>query len=148
MSMAVVRCDVASEPASGSDKQKAPIFSPLASGTRYFCFCSSVPKCSRPQQTNELFTDMQTEVDASTLEISSIAKTYESVSMPLPPYLGSTIMPIKPSSPSCLISSAGNFCRLSLSITPGLRMFCAKSRAASLTARCSSVSSKFMLTDL
>jgi len=41
--MADVCWDVASEPASGSDKQKAPIISPLASGIKYFCFCASVP---------------------------------------------------------------------------------------------------------
>ena len=43
MSMAVVRWLVASLPASGSLRQKAPIFSPLARGTRYFCFWASVP---------------------------------------------------------------------------------------------------------
>ena len=30
-------------PAPGSVRPKAPNFSPFASGTRYFCFCSSVP---------------------------------------------------------------------------------------------------------
>ena len=109
MSIAVVCCEVASEPASGSDKQNAPIFSPFASGTKKCCFCASVPNLSIPQATKELFTDIQTEAEASTLEISSIAKTYEIVSIPLPPYFGSTIMPIKPSSPKSFISSAGNF---------------------------------------
>ncbi len=73
--MAVVCCDVASEPASGSERQNAPIFSPLAQGTKNFCFCASVPNFSNPQQNNELFTDMITEHEASTLEISSIANT-------------------------------------------------------------------------
>ena len=73
--MAVVFCEVASLPASGSDKQNAPIISPLASGFKYFSFCSSVPYSSNPQQTKELFTDITTELDASTFEISSIANT-------------------------------------------------------------------------
>ena len=33
----------ASVPAPGSVRPKAPSFSPFARGTRYFCFCSSVP---------------------------------------------------------------------------------------------------------
>ena len=37
-SIAVVLCDVASEPASGSDKQKAPICSPDVSLGKYFAF--------------------------------------------------------------------------------------------------------------
>src|SRR4051812_8522341 len=106
--MAVVCCDVASEPASGSDKQNAPIISPLARGTKYFCFCSSVPYVSSPQQTKELFPDIITEHEASTLEISSIASTYEMVSSPLPPYFSSTIIPKKPSSAMRFKSSAGN----------------------------------------
>ena len=48
MSTAVVRWEVASEPASGSDKQNAPIFSPEARGTRYFSFWASVPYSCRP----------------------------------------------------------------------------------------------------
>ena len=75
MSTAVVRCEVASEPASGSLKQNAPICSPFAKGTKYFCFCSSVPKFSIPQHTNELFTLIITLQEASTFEISSMANT-------------------------------------------------------------------------
>ena len=73
MSIAVVFCDVASEPASGSDKQKAPITSPVANGIKYFCFCSSLQYFSIPAQTNELFTDIITAAEASTFEISVIA---------------------------------------------------------------------------
>src|ERR1041384_5247065 len=39
--------------------------------------------------------------------------------------------------------AAGNWARLSRSITPGSNSVCAKSRAASCTARCSSVRLKF-----
>ena len=73
--MAVVRCEVASLPASGSDKANAPIFSPFANGTKYFCFCSSVPYFSNPQFTSELHTLMHTEAELSILESSSIANT-------------------------------------------------------------------------
>ncbi len=75
MSMAVVRWLVASRPASGSLRQKAPITSPLASGTKYLRFCSSLAKCSRPQHTRLLFTLITTLVLASTLLISSMAST-------------------------------------------------------------------------
>ena len=130
MSMAVVFCDVASEPASGSLKQNAPMISPVAKRLRYFSFCSGVPNFSRPQHTSELFTLMHTEAEASIFEISSMAKTYEMVSIPLPWYSGETIIPISPSSPILRIPSAGNFWWSSRSITPGSSSVCAKSRAA------------------
>ena len=38
-----VRVPAASEPAPGSVRLQAPIFSPRASGTSQRCFCSSVP---------------------------------------------------------------------------------------------------------
>ncbi len=38
-----VRVPAASEPAPGSVRLQAPIFSPLASGTSQRCFCSSLP---------------------------------------------------------------------------------------------------------
>src|ERR1700710_2872663 len=107
--MAVVLCDVASEPASGSLRQNAPIISPLANGTKYFCFCASVPYFSNPKQTSELFTDTTTEADASTFDSSSIKIQYDMASMPLPPYSGDTIIPKNPISPSFFICSAGNF---------------------------------------
>ena len=75
MSTAVVLWLVASDPASGSDRQKEPIHSPEVSFGRYFCFCSSVPKASIPQQTRELLTDISTEQELSIFEISSMAST-------------------------------------------------------------------------
>ena len=119
MSIAVVLCEVASDPASGSDKQKAPMTSPLANGVKYFIFCSSEPYFSNPAHTNELFTDMITAAEASTFAISSMANTYDKLSNPAPPYCGSTIIPINPSSPIILTCSVGNFECSSLSITPG-----------------------------
>src|SRR5258708_33521339 len=41
--LAVDRAPTTSEPAPGSVKPYVAIFSPRACGTRYFCFCSSVP---------------------------------------------------------------------------------------------------------
>ena len=71
----MVRWLVASLPASGSLRQKAPMISPFARGFRYFSFCASVPKVSRPQHTRLLFTLMTTLVLASILLISSMAST-------------------------------------------------------------------------
>ena len=42
--VAVVRMPAASLPEVDSVSPQAPIFSPRASGTRYFCFCASFPK--------------------------------------------------------------------------------------------------------
>lgn len=41
-----------------------PIFSPGAKGTRYFCFCSSVPKAKIDQEQREVCADTVTEVEA------------------------------------------------------------------------------------
>ncbi len=41
--IATVCCPAASVPAFGSVSPNAPSFSPFAKGTKYFCFCSSVP---------------------------------------------------------------------------------------------------------
>ena len=51
------------------------------------------------------------------------------VSSPDPLYLGSTIIPRKPSSPNFLICSCGNFWCSSLSITPGFRYETIKTQA-------------------
>ena len=120
------------------------MLSPIVNFFRYFSFCSSVPNLSSPQHTNELFTDIHTETEASILEISSMANTYEIESMPPPLYFGSVIIPIKPNSPIFFICSAGNRCSLSRSITPGKSSVIAKSLAACWTESCSSVSSKFI----
>ena len=50
------------------------------------------------QQVMERLTDMITEQELSTFEISSMASTYDRLSMPPPPYSGDTIMPKNPSS--------------------------------------------------
>ena len=72
--MAVVFCEVASLPASGSERQNAPMISPFARREDIFVFVLQF-QILIPQQTSELFTDITTEAEASTLEISSIART-------------------------------------------------------------------------
>jgi hypothetical protein len=64
---------VASEPASGSDKQKAQLLL-LLQETRYFIFALHY-SIFLIQRNNELFTDIITAAEASIFEISVIAKT-------------------------------------------------------------------------
>ena len=75
MSTAVVACEVASEPASGSLKQKEPMISPEARRVKYLAFCSADPKVSSPQQTKLLFTLTTTDAEASIFDNSSMART-------------------------------------------------------------------------
>src|SRR5690606_38712766 len=142
---AVAFCEVASLPASGSERQNAPITSPFANGTRYFCFCSSLQYFSIPAHTTELFTDIITAAEASTFAFSAIPKTQATLSNPLPPYFGSTIIPKKPSSAIFFTCSAGKIWCSSRSITPGNSSCCAKSRAACCIICCSSVRLKFII---
>ena len=65
----------ASQPAPGSVRAKAPIFSPRASGRRYFCFWSSLPNFSMPAQTSEFCTAKMMAVEAHALASSSMAIT-------------------------------------------------------------------------
>ena len=73
--MAVVRCEVASLPASGSLKQKAPKASPVANFVNIFVFEPHYQKLESRNKPSELFTETITEAEASTLLNSSIAST-------------------------------------------------------------------------
>src|SRR5579862_5111947 len=73
---AVVRVPPASEPASGSVRDQAPIFSPRASGTRYFSFCASVPNLKMWFEQSELCAAIMMPTEPSTRESSSMAITY------------------------------------------------------------------------
>jgi hypothetical protein len=73
---AVVRVPEASEPALGSVKPHAPNFSPRASGTRYFCFCSSVPNMKMWFEQSELCAATEMPTEPSTRESSSMMATY------------------------------------------------------------------------
>jgi hypothetical protein len=56
--LAWVRMPAGSEPASGSVRPKQPIYSPVASLGKYFCFCSSEPKVLMGCITKEDCTDI------------------------------------------------------------------------------------------
>ncbi len=75
---------------------------------------------------------------------SSIARAYDSVSMPAPPYSCGMATPISPSSAILATISAGQRAVLSSSAALGATSRAAKSRAVSRIMRCSSVSSKSM----
>ena len=74
-STAVVWTPAASEPAPGSVRPQAPILVPLASGTRNFCFCSSVPARKIWFEQSELCAATVIPIEPSTAAISSIAST-------------------------------------------------------------------------
>ncbi len=68
-----VRCALASEPASGSESAKQPIFLPAARSGSQRARCSSVPSFKMGAATSEFCTDMTTAVEAQAREISSSA---------------------------------------------------------------------------
>ncbi len=68
----MVRNADASEPTSGSVRQKAPSIRPLASGLSQRSFCASLPQAIRIEQTGQLFTEMMVEVAPSPAAISSM----------------------------------------------------------------------------
>ena len=81
---AVVRNEPGSEPASGSDRQKAGDFSPEAQSGRYFCLSSSLP-CSWIGSVPSSCTIRISALDAHALAISSTATFSISVPVPVPP---------------------------------------------------------------
>ena len=83
---AVVRIAPGSEPASGSDRQKAGDFSPEAQSGSHCCFCSSVP-CSWMGRVPSSWTIRISAEDAQALAISSTATLSISVPVPVPPEL-------------------------------------------------------------
>jgi len=103
----VVFCAAASLPASGSESAKQPMISPLASRGSHFFFCASVPNLRMGSSVSEFCTLMMTAVEAQARAISSSTSTYDTQSMPAPPYCSGTAMPRKPSSPILATSSFG-----------------------------------------
>ncbi len=63
----------ASLPASGSVRPKPQSISPRASGTRYFCFCASVPKRKNGVAPSETCAAIVIAVEASARAISITA---------------------------------------------------------------------------
>ena len=70
--VAVVRMPAASLPELDSVSPQAPIFSPRASGTRYCCFCASVPNIRMCDEHNPLCAATDSETDGSTRASSSM----------------------------------------------------------------------------
>ena len=68
---ACVRMAATSEPAPGSVSPKQASFSPFACGTRYFCFCSSVPYLSSESELSPTCTEISVRKAASPRSISS-----------------------------------------------------------------------------
>ena len=70
--VAVVRIAAASLPEPGSVNPHAASFSPLASGTRYFCFCSSLANFAMCAAPRPLCAATDKAIDGSTRAISSM----------------------------------------------------------------------------
>ena len=81
---AVVRIAAGSEPASGSERQKAGVHSPLAHRGSHFCFCSSLPKSWIGSVPSSCTISIRAE-EAQTLAISSTAICRTRVPVPVPP---------------------------------------------------------------
>jgi hypothetical protein len=72
---AVVWMLATSEPASGSVMARQAIFSPRIDGTRYRCFCSSVPNRSIGGVAISVWTPMAIPTPAEPIRASSSART-------------------------------------------------------------------------
>ena len=117
----------ASVPAPGSVRPKAPSFSPFASGTTYFFFCSSVPNVMIGSIQREVCADTITPVVAQTLDNSSTHVTYVRGSHPCPPYSFGTGIPMNPYFAIFATVSAGNCSVSSVSCARGFTSVSAKS---------------------
>ena len=69
---AVVRMPAASLPDVDSVSPHAPIFSPRASGTRYCCFCASLPKSAMCAEQSPLCAATESAIPGSTRASSSM----------------------------------------------------------------------------
>src|SRR5258708_23518384 len=97
---AVVLVPPASDPASGSVSDQAPIFLPCASGIRYFFFCASFPNLKIWLLHSELCAATISPTDPSTRDSSSIAVAYSMYPRSAPPYSSGKITPKSPISAS------------------------------------------------
>ena len=83
---AVVRIDAASEPELGSESPNEPSFSPRMAGTRYCCFCASVPNLKIGMQPSPTCARSAAAKPQLMRAISSIRRQRITMSPPLPPY--------------------------------------------------------------
>ncbi len=142
---AFVCCPAASVPAPGSVKPNAPSFSPFASGTKYFCFCSSVPNFLIGSAQREVCAETITPVVPHTRDNSSTHIAYVKVSQPCPPYSLPTGIPINPNLFILATVPLGNSSVSSTSCARGFTSVSAKSLNRVLAISCSLLKEKSML---
>ena len=109
---AFVRVPAESDPACDSVNPQAPKLSPCARGTRYFCFCSSLPNIYMWLEHKELCAATERPTEPSTRAISSMMVAYSTYPIPAPPYSSGKRTPIRPNSARCGLSSSGKCCDL------------------------------------
>jgi len=109
---------VTSEPACGSEIAIAVTMPPPAMMGRYFCRCSSEPKCSSGMMNIELRPAIEAQA-GETFDISSRAMQ-TMVRLPFgPPYCSGTQSCMRPISPNSLTISVGNRSVTSISAAIG-----------------------------
>ena len=125
---------VASEPASGSVKPNAAIFSPEHIPGNHFCFCSSLPYQIIPKEPIEVCTFHTVQKDAlPQKDIPSASIHIPVFVISEPPYFSGTSIPKNPNSPICSTSFLINFSSFLFNsfCDNGKSSFVAKSRIAS-----------------
>ena len=126
-----------SEPAAGSDKARAPRYSPRATRGMIAARCASSNICEPIKVLPLAITD-PTLIQAR--ESSSAMRQYSKHPRPKPPYFSGMVMPKYPSSAILSISERGIFSRSGSSLlAKGSTSCIAKSLAASCSIRRSSV---------
>ena len=136
---AVVLVPPASEPALFSVRPQQPTFSPRASGTRCFLFCSSLPARKIWAEHRLWWAASDSATPASTRDSSSMTTAQSRVDMPEPPYSVGQATPMRPSSASLAKTSRGKACFSSHSREWGASSPSANSRTVFLRSRCSSL---------
>ena len=124
---AVVRIAPGSEPASGSDRQKAGVHSPEAHFGSQACFCSSVPWSWIGSVPSSWIIRISAE-EAHALATSSIATFSISVPVPVPPSSSGNGSPSRSWSANALRTSHGYSALASISAARGATSPCTRSR--------------------
>ena len=98
---AVVRMPAASLPEVDSVRPQAPIFSPRASGTRYVCFCASVPNIEDVRGAQAVVRgDRQRDAGIDARQLLDADAVVDRPTSPAPPYSSGNWMPSSPSAAS------------------------------------------------
>lgn len=128
---------MASEPASGSERQYENIASPLASGPRYFFFSASEPERITGSEPS-LFTAGIREEEAQTRATSSITITVARASAPAPPYSSGTCTACRSEATRASSASCGKRASSSTAAANGAIFASASARTVSRSMSCSS----------